>query len=227
MAQMWIDNAWKDAADSRVFEVRNPATEDVIDTAPRGSAADVAAAVAAAKRAFPDWRRTPGIERGERLHHAAARIREGKEGLAVLLTKAGGKPLPENRAEIEWLAACLAYYAEISRDVVGRVISPVARNQFNFVVKEPYGVCGLIVPWNYPLLLLVWKLAPALAAGNTVVAKPSELTPLSTLELVVRCLAHLPPGTVNVVAGGGEAGRALVEHPDVGLVAFTGSTATG
>jgi betaine-aldehyde dehydrogenase len=210
-----------------VLEVLNPATEEVIDVAPRASAADVDRAVAAAKAAFPEWRRTPGIERGEKLHHAARRIREDREAVAILLTKEGGKPLPENRDEVEWIAACLDYYAEIGRDVVGRVISPVARNQFNFVLKEPYGVCGLIVPWNYPLLLLVWKLAPALAAGNTVVAKPSEHTPLSTLRLM-RAFDELPEGAVNVVTGfGPETGAPLVAHRDVECVAFTGSQATG
>jgi acyl-CoA reductase-like NAD-dependent aldehyde dehydrogenase len=227
MAQMWIDNAWVSAQGGGVFEVRNPATEDVIDTSPRAAAADVDRAVAAAKRAFPEWRKTPGIERGDKLHHAARRIRADREGLAILLTKEGGKPLPENRDEVEWIAACLDYYAEIGRDVVGRVISPVARNQFNFVIKEPYGVAGLIVPWNYPLLLLAWKLAGALAAGNTVVAKPSELTPLSTLRLM-RCFEDFPAGVVNVVTGyGPEAGMPLVAHKDVEIVAFTGSQATG
>ena len=144
MARMWIDGEWADAASGRVFEVLNPATEEPVDTAPRADAADVDRAVAAAARAFPDWRRTPGIERAEKLHHAARRIRDDREGLAVLLTKEGGKPLPENRDEIEWIAACFDYYAEIGRDAIGRVISPVARNQFNFVVKEPYGVAGLI-----------------------------------------------------------------------------------
>jgi betaine-aldehyde dehydrogenase len=227
MAQMWIANAWTGAADGRQFEVVNPATEEVLDSAPRASAADVERAVAAAARAFPEWRRTPGIERGDKLHHAARRIRQDREGLAILLTKEGGKPLPENRDEIEWIAACLDYYAEIGRDVVGRVISPVARNQFNFVIKEPYGVSGLIVPWNYPLLLLVWKLAAALAAGNTVVAKPSEHTPLSTLRLMA-AFEELPAGVVNVVTGyGPEAGMPLVQHRAVELVAFTGSQATG
>jgi acyl-CoA reductase-like NAD-dependent aldehyde dehydrogenase len=227
MAQMWIDNRWCDASDGRVFEVRNPATEAVLDTAPRGAAADVAKAVAAAKRAFLDWRRTPGLEKAEKLHLAARRMRDDREGLAILLTKEGGKPLPENRDEIEWIAACFDYYAEIGRDVVGRVISPVARNQFNFVIKEPYGVAGLIVPWNYPLLLLAWKLAGALAAGNTVVAKPSEWTPLSTLRLM-RCFEEFPEGVVNVVTGfGPEAGMPLVAHRDVEVVAFTGSQATG
>jgi betaine-aldehyde dehydrogenase len=207
--------------------VVNPATEAVLDTAPRAGAKDVDRAVAAAARAFPEWRRTPGIERAEKLHHAARSIRDDREGLAVLLTREGGKPLPENRDEVEWIAACFDYYAEIGRDAIGRVISPVARQQFNFVIKEPYGVAGLIVPWNYPLLLLSWKLGPALAAGNTVVAKPSEHTPLSTLRLM-QAFADFPAGVVNVVTGyGGEAGAALVDHRQVEVVAFTGSQATG
>jgi acyl-CoA reductase-like NAD-dependent aldehyde dehydrogenase len=227
MSRMWIANEWTDAADGRVFEVVNPANEEVLDTAPRAGAADVDRAVAAAARAFPEWRRTPGIERAEKLHHAARKIREDREGLAVLLTKEGGKPLPENRDEVDWIAACFDYYAEIGRDAIGRVISPVARQQFNFVIKEPYGVAGLIVPWNYPLLLLSWKLGPALAAGNTVVAKPSEHTPLSTLRLM-QAFAEFPAGVVNVVTGyGREAGAALVEHRGVEVVAFTGSQATG
>jgi betaine-aldehyde dehydrogenase len=227
MAQMWIGNRWTDAADGRVFEVKNPATEETLDTAPRAAAADVERAVASARTAFPDWRRTPGLDRADRLHHAARRMREDREGLAILLTREGGKPLPENRDEIEWIAACFDYYAEIGRDVVGRVISPVARHQFNFVIKEPYGVAGLIVPWNYPLLLLAWKMAGALAAGNSVVAKPSEHTPLSTLRLM-RCFEDFPEGVVNVVTGfGPEAGMPLVQHRDVEVVAFTGSQATG
>jgi betaine-aldehyde dehydrogenase len=224
---MWIGGEWADAADGRAFEVVNPATEEVVDTAPRAGAKDVDRAVTSAARAFPEWRRTPGIERAEKLHQAARRIREDREGLAILLTREGGKPLPENRDEVEWIAACFDYYAEIGRDAIGRVISPVARQQFNFVIKEPYGVAGLIVPWNYPLLLLSWKLGPALAAGNTVVAKPSENTPLSTLRLM-QAFEEFPPGVVNVVTGyGGEAGAALVEHRSVEVVAFTGSQATG
>jgi acyl-CoA reductase-like NAD-dependent aldehyde dehydrogenase len=227
MGEMWIAGKGAAAADGRVLEVVNPATEDVIDVVPRASAADVDRAVAAARAAFPEWRKTPGIERAEKLHQAARRIREDSEGLAILLTREGGKPLPENRDEVEWIAGCLDYYAEIGRDVVGRVISPVARNQFNFVVKEPYGVCGLIVPWNYPLLLLVWKLAPALAAGNTIVAKPSEHTPLATLRLA-RAFDAFPEGCVNVITGyGQEAGAPLVSHRDVEVAAFTGSQATG
>ena len=227
MARMWIANRREDAADGRVFEVRNPATEEPIDTAPRAGAADVERAVGAARRAFPDWRLTPGLERAEKLHEVARRLRADLEGIAILMTREGGKPLPENRDEVEWCAACFDYYAEIGRDGVGRVISPVARHQLNFVVKEPFGVCGLIVPWNYPLLLLSWKLAASLAAGNTAVAKPSEHTPLSTLRLG-DCLETLPEGVVNLITGyGPEAGAPLVEHRDVECVAFTGSQATG
>src|SRR5688500_6408886 len=122
MARMWIGGEWRDAASGRVFEVVNPATEETIDTAPRGENADVDRAVAAAARAFPEWRRAPGIERAEKRHRAARRIRDDREGLAVLLTREGGKPLPENRDEIEWIAACFDYYAEIGRDAIGRVI---------------------------------------------------------------------------------------------------------
>src|SRR2546422_2674510 len=227
MALMWIANRWVGSADGRAFEIKNPATEELLDTVPRAGALDVDRAVHAARAAFPEWRRTPGIEKAEKLHEAARRIREDREAVAILLTKEGGKPLPENRDEVEWIAACLDYYAEIGRDVVGKVISPVARNQFNFVVKEPYGVAGLIVPWNYPLLLLVWKLAPALAAGNTVVAKPSEYTPLSTLRLV-RAFEDLPEGVVNLGTGYGPgAGGGPPAPRRGGAVGLPGGPGTG
>ena len=170
----------------------------------------------------------PGIERCEHLHEIARRLREHREAIALLLTQEGGKPLIENRDEVEWVAACFDYYAEIGRNEIGRVISPVQRHQMNFVVKEPYGVVVCIVPWNYPLLLLSWKMAPALAAGNCVVVKPSEYTPLATLLMAEVALQHLPHGVVNVVTGyGTEVGEPLVAHPGTDLIAFTGSVATG
>ncbi len=200
----------------------------VLDEVPRGGAEDVAAAVEAAKRAFDGWRRTPAPTRAARLHAVAARIRAHRQELARLLTQEEGKPLPENEEELLWTDNTFDYYAELGRHDRGRVIPPGDPDQFNFVLKEPYGVVGCIVPWNYPLLLLAWKVAPALAAGNTVVIKPSELTPLSTLRLVELAFGDLPPGVVNVVTGfGPEAGQPLVEHPDVPLIAFTGSLATG
>jgi betaine-aldehyde dehydrogenase len=128
---------------------------------------------------------------------------------------------------VEWCAACFQYYAEIARNSHGSSIPPTAEHQINFTIKEPLGVVAAIVPFNYPLLLLVWKIAPALAAGNSVVIKPSELTPLATLRLVEEAMAHFPAGVVNVVTGGPETGAALVEDPDVACIAFTGSTAVG
>jgi acyl-CoA reductase-like NAD-dependent aldehyde dehydrogenase len=143
------------------------------------------------------------------------------------MTREGGKPLVENRDEIGWSAACFRYYAELGRSSRGRVIPSVEASQLNLVLKEPYGVVGAIVPWNYPLLLMAWKVAPALAAGNTVIIKPSEMTPLATLACA-DVFDHLPAGVVNIVTGyGPEAGQALVVHPRVRVVAFTGSLETG
>ena len=142
------------------------------------------------------------------------------------MTAEGGKPLIENSDEVGWTAAAFDYYAEIGRDSAGRVIPSIEATQLSLVVKDPLGVVGCIVPWNYPLLLLSWKLAPALAAGNTTVCKPSELTPLSTLMLA-GCFDHLPAGVVNLIAGGGDVGAAITADERVDCVAFTGSVETG
>ena len=168
----------------------------------------------------------PALERAELLHEVAARMRARTEALARAMTLEGGKPLVENSDEVSWTAAAFDYYAEMGRNFAGRVIPSIESTQLALVVKEPIGVWGCIVPWNYPLLLLAWKLAPALAAGNTVVAKPSELTPISTLMLA-DCFDHLPPGAFNVVAGAGPVGEAIVRDERVAGVAFTGSVETG
>ncbi|MGH3993843.1 MAG: aldehyde dehydrogenase family protein, partial [Pseudonocardiaceae bacterium] len=160
------------------------------------------------------------------LHEVATRMRAMTDELAHAMTLEGGKPLVENSDEVGWTAAAFDYYAEMGRNFAGRVIPSIEATQLALVVKEPTGVWGAIVPWNYPLLLLSWKLAPALAAGNAVVAKPSELTPLSTLMLA-RCFADLPPGVVNLVAGAAEVGSQIVADERVDGVAFTGSVATG
>ncbi|HEY5941941.1 MAG TPA: aldehyde dehydrogenase family protein [Solirubrobacterales bacterium] len=206
--------------------VENPFTTETIVELAAASPEQVDAAVAAARRAWPGWARMSAGERCELLHEAARRLREGSEDLARTMTAEGGKPLIENRDEIEWTAAAFDYYAEIGRDHAGRVIPPIENTQLAMVVKDPLGVVGCIVPWNYPLLLLAWKVAPALAAGNCVVAKPSELTPLSTLALAP-VFEHLPRGVVNIVAGAGDAGAQIASHPEVDCVAFTGSVATG
>src|SRR5688572_25203360 len=160
------------------------------------------------------------------LHEVAARLRARTAELAELMTLEGGKPLLENSDEIGWTAAAFDYYAEIGRDSAGRVIPPIEATQLAMVVKDPVGPVACIVPWNYPLLLLSWKLAPALAAGNATVSKPSEVTPLSTLALA-ECFDHLPPGVVNLVAGAGQVGATIVADERIECVAFTGSVETG
>jgi acyl-CoA reductase-like NAD-dependent aldehyde dehydrogenase len=206
--------------------VENPYTTETIVTVNSASPAQVEVAVGAAREAWKSWGRTTAGERCELLHEVARRLREGAEELARTMTAEGGKPLIENRDELEWTAAAFDYYAEIGRDHAGRVIPPIEATQLAMVVRDPLGVVGCIVPWNYPLLLLAWKVAPALAAGNCVVCKPSELTPLSTLMLA-SAFEHLPSGVVNLIAGAGDVGAAIASHPEVDCIAFTGSVATG
>jgi acyl-CoA reductase-like NAD-dependent aldehyde dehydrogenase len=208
------------------LDVENPATEETIATVGTPSAEQVDAAIDAAREAARDWAATPAVERAEMLREVAVRLRARTDELARAMTLEGGKPLIENSDEVGWTAAAFDYYAEMGRNFAGRVIPSIESTQLSLVLKEPLGVVGAIVPWNYPLLLLAWKLAPALAAGNSVVAKPSELTPVSTLMLAP-CFEHLPRGVVNVLAGAGEVGEAIVADERVDCVAFTGSVETG
>ena len=214
------------AGDGEDLAVENPATEETVATVALPSAAQVDAAIAAAREASREWGRTPAVERGEMLHEVANRLRARTDELAEAMTLEGGKPLIENSDEVGWTAAAFDYYAEIGRDSAGRVIPSIEATQLSLIVKDPVGVVGCIVPWNYPLLLLSWKLAPALAAGNTTVCKPSELTPVSTLMLA-DCFDHVPPGAVNLLAGAGEVGAAIASDERVDCVAFTGSVGTG
>jgi acyl-CoA reductase-like NAD-dependent aldehyde dehydrogenase len=214
------------AGDGEAIAVENPFTEETVATVGAASDEQLDAAIAAAREASRGWAATPAVDRGELLHEAADRIKARTDELAEVMTLEGGKPLLENSDEISWVTACFDYYAEIGRDSAGRVIPSIESTQLAMVLKEPHGVWGLIVPWNYPLLLLAWKLAPALAAGNAVVCKPSEVTPLSTLALA-GCFDHLPPGVVNIVAGAGEVGAAITTDPRIDGVAFTGSVETG
>jgi betaine-aldehyde dehydrogenase len=214
------------AGDGPALAVENPATEETVTELATASPEQLDAAIAGAREAFPGWAATPAVERAELLHEVAARMRNLTDELARTMTLEGGKPLVENSDEVGWTAAAFDYYAEMGRNFAGRVIPSIEATQLALVIKEPLGVWGAIVPWNYPLLLLSWKLAPAIAAGNAVVAKPSELTPLSTLMLA-SCFEGLPPGVVNLVAGAGGVGAALVEDERVDGVAFTGSVDTG
>lgn len=227
MPQMLINGEATPAATGAVFPVQNPATEETLDHVPQGGVEDARRAIDAAGAAFRSWRRTSAHDKAHMLHEVAHRLREHSDTLATLMTLEGGKPLLENRDEIGWCAACFDYYAELQRNSRGRVIPSVEHSQLAMVLKEPYGVVAAIVPWNYPLLLMSWKVAPALAAGNTVVLKPSEMTPLATLRFYELCCDHLPPGALNIVTGFAEVGRELVVSPKTHMVAFTGSFETG
>ena len=224
---MWIDGDLVPARHGEVMTIENPATEEPIATVPRAQKEDVAAAALAAKRAQTGWRRLPGLEKAKLLHEVASRIRAAGPSLARLMTLEGGKPMIENLDEIEWTTACFDYYAEIGRSSRGNAIPPSFEHQVNFTVKEPFGTVGVIVPFNYPLLLMSWKVAPALAAGNTIIIKPADQTPLATLALR-QGFEALPKGVVNIVTGTGlEAGEPLVADRRVDMIAFTGSTETG
>lgn len=225
---MFIQGHFTSGHSAQSIQVINPATEEVIGEVPRGTPEDTIQAVSAAKEAFPGWSRMPANERASYLHRAAEKLRAHHEDLVRLLTQEEGKPLPENEEELWWSEETLDYYAELGRHQRGELLPPGAETQINFTLHEPWGVVACIVPWNYPLLLLAWKIAPALAAGNTVVIKPSELTPLTTLETIRVAFQDFPAGVVNVVTGYGlETGEPLVTHPDVRMIAFTGSLAVG
>jgi acyl-CoA reductase-like NAD-dependent aldehyde dehydrogenase len=228
MPQLWIDGRRTESLSGRTRVIHDPATLEPVDTVPESTSEDVHRAVASAGAAQAHWRRVPAVERARLLHHVAHSLRNDRATLSELLTREGGKPRIENIDEVEWCAACFDYYAEIARNAHGSSIPPVAEHQVNFTIKEPLGVVACIAPFNYPLLLMTWKIAPALAAGNAVVMKPSELTPLATLRLAEVSMADLPAGVANVVTGtGADIGDPLVDHPDVACIAFTGSTAVG
>jgi acyl-CoA reductase-like NAD-dependent aldehyde dehydrogenase len=211
------------------LEVRDPATGELVDTVPAAGPAEVDAAVAAAQAAFEGWWGTPAARRGELLGAAAAHARGHAGELAGLLTREQGKPLREARLEIDRCLETLEHYAGLAKNLRGGYVPDLDQGAYGLVLRRPLGVVGAIVPWNFPTTLLANKLGPALVAGNTVVAKPAETTPLTTLRLAELLAAGgLPAGTCNVVTGTGPvAGDALVRHPRVRKVAFTGSTPVG
>lgn len=227
MKAMYINCRWLESESGEQTEVLDPATLELLDTVPYGNGSDAHKAAEAANIAFQEWRWVPGLERAEMLHESARKLKDNYDEIARLLTLEEGKPLPENEEEVEWVIGTLDYYAEMARTYRGRLLAPAVRSQFNFVMKEPYGPVACIAPFNYPLLLMIWKVAPALAAGNTVIVKPALQTPLATLMLAELVFDHLPPGVFNVVTGDARVGEPLVSHPDIPLIAFTGSLAVG
>jgi len=227
--QPYIDGSFVESNSARRIAVINPATQDVIAHVPDCDAEDIDAAVAAARRAFesPPWRDVTAQERGRILFRLAAIVREHSSELAELETVNNGKPIVESELDIADVATCFEYYGGLATKIHGDVI-PVPDNAMSLALREPIGVCGQIIPWNYPLLMAAWKLAPAICAGCTMVLKPAEQTPLTVLELAKYFeAAGLPPGVVNVVTGAGGAGAAITAHPDVDKVAFTGSADVG
>ena len=207
--------------------VLEPATEEILAEVPRAGAEETDAAVARAKAAYPAWRAVAPADRAALLHKLADALAGEHEALAVLEARNAGKPIGDARGEMQMVVDTFRYYAAGPERNLGDTI-PVAGG-VGMTFREPLGVVGLITPWNFPLTIAAWKLAPALAAGNTVVLKPAELTPLTALEFErIALAAGIPEGVVNVVAGPGRTcGQRLVEHPDVAKVAFTGSTEVG
>jgi betaine-aldehyde dehydrogenase len=227
--QMHIDGKFVDAASGRTFDVYDPATEAVIATCPAGDAGDVDRAAQAANRAFYEgWRTVTAQERGRILYRLAERVRARREELAELETINSGKPIVESEYDMDDTATCFEYYAGLATKIHGDVL-PVPADAVALAMREPVGVAGQIIPWNYPLMMAAWKIAPALAAGCTVVLKPAEQTPLSILKLAEDFESvGLPPGVVNIVTGDGPgAGAPLVVHPLVRKIAFTGSAEVG
>jgi aldehyde dehydrogenase (NAD+) len=218
---LFIDGAFVDPTNGGTFKTVSPATEEVLAEVAEADAIDVDRAVAAARRAYDKtWSKMPGTERGKYLYRIARIIQERARELAVLETLDNGKPIRESRdVDIPLVAAHFFYYAGWADKLAYAGLGPA---------PHPLGVAGQVIPWNFPLLMLAWKIAPALACGNTVVLKPAETTPLTALLFAEICQqADLPPGVVNIVTGAGETGRALIEHPGVDKVAFTGSTEVG
>ena len=224
----YINGQWVDAKSGKNFPVENPFNQKIIAHVPDSDINDIDKAVAAAKTAYKDWHIMSAGDRRDLMRELATKSRENSKELAKTISMEMGKPLPEALDEIDTIADFLEYYGELSRDEVGRIVAPVETKTMSLVRYESVGVVGCIIPWNYPLALMGWKLAPALAAGNTVVMKPSEITPLSILHWCRVIDSVLPPGVINVVTGYGQsAGEPIVMHPDVPVVTFTGSVATG
>jgi acyl-CoA reductase-like NAD-dependent aldehyde dehydrogenase len=227
--KMIIGGEQVDAADGQTFDVMNPATGEVMAKAPLGGAEDVDRAVKAAQAAFEGpWSTWSASKRGRTLQKFSSLVKQNLEELARLESQNVGKPISGARGEALAVSLVFEYYAGAANKLFGETI-PVSRPGLDFTLREPIGVVGLIVPWNFPMNMASWKLGPALAAGNTAILKPASYTPLTALRLGELALeAGFPPGVVNVVTGpGGTAGAALAGHSGVGKVAFTGETTTG
>ena len=224
----FVGGKWVDAVEGGTMEVINPATGETIAEVPRGSQADVDRAVEAAKEALPEWLETTPGERAEALLKLADALEENADELAQIESQNVGKPLGAAKDEMPVSADNIRFFAGAARVLEGKSAGEYMRGYTSMIRREPLGIVGGIAPWNYPLMMAVWKLAPALAAGNVQVLKPSEQTPLSTLRFAELAADILPPGVLNVITGDGEpVGAGIVRHPDVRLVSLTGDVNTG
>ena len=226
---MYVDGEFVEGRARKWSPVYEPSTEKVLAEVPDSDVADVDLAVRAARRAFEidGWGESTAQQRGRLLFRVAEYLRNNAASLAELEARNSGKPLAEAEGDVSDAATCFEYYGGLATKILGAV-NPVPANAISLSLREPIGVAGQIIPWNFPLLMAAWKLAPALAAGCTCVLKPSELTPLTILELA-RCFKDVgfPSGVINIVTGFGETGAALVRHPEVDKIAFTGSVPVG
>jgi 1-pyrroline dehydrogenase len=226
--QNWIGGDWVDASGGETMEVLNPATGETIAEVPRASAEDVDRAVQAAKKALPEWLETTPGERAEALLKLAVAIDEHADELAELESRNVGKPLSYARDELPVCSDNLRFFAGAARVLEGKAAGEYMRGYTSWIRREPIGVVGGIAPWNYPLMMAIWKVAPALAAGNVQILKPSEQTPLTTLRFAQLAAEILPPGVLNVITGDGvPTGEAIVKHPEVRMISLTGDVETG
>jgi 1-pyrroline dehydrogenase len=226
--QMFINGEWTDAGGGETSQVVDPATEEVIAEVPKGTPEDVDRAVASARGAFGSWAETTPAERSTMLLKLAQAMEDDAEELSRLERRNVGKPKSVSDFDVEFGVDNLRFFAGAARVIEGKAAAEYVKGYTSMVRREPVGVVGQVAPWNYPLMMAIWKIGPALAAGNTVVLKPSSWTPLSALRLAELAAEILPKGVLNVVTGpGGTVGRRLVTHPEVDMVSLTGDVATG
>jgi len=229
MAKMIIGGELADSASGQWVEVRNPATGEVVDRVPKGTVEDVHRAVAAAEKALPAWSALPTARRGEILRKAVELVHQHEEELAKLLTQEQGKPLAESVRELRRYAHTLEHYAGLAKSLRGGHVPQLDEGKYGLILKRPIGLCGAIVPWNFPVALLGNKLGPALVVGNAVIVKPANTTPLTDLRVVeLLCQAGVTPGALSVVTGSGSTvGEEILRHPRIRKIGFTGATVTG
>jgi len=229
MVRMLIGGKPAEASSGKWMEIRNPATGELVDTVPQGTSEDVHRAVAAAEKALPEWSGLPSARRGEVLRKAVQLVHEHEGQLSKLLTQEQGKPLGESVRELRRFAHTLEHYAGLAKNFRGSHIPGLDEGKYGLILKRPIGICGAIVPWNFPVALLGNKLGPALLAGNAVIVKPASSAPLTDIRCIeLLCEAGVTPGALSIVTGpGGTVGEEILRHPAIRKIGFTGETRTG